>query len=179
MSGSPASGKSCFDRPSREDCPAARTIPAITAPRRPRVLADTNLGSRPRPRGPVPNRGVPFAADAPGRVGQRPSGATAAEGDDLAEDADSHLLGGGGADIQPDRRAHAGDLLRAHPGLGKTATAILIGAAAADGADIGRGRRQGADEGRFVELRVVGKNGDVGVGQDSRPAPKSRPASPG
>src|SRR5688500_17040942 len=48
----------------------------------------------------VPIRGVPFAANAAGGVRERSTGATATEGDDLSQDADGHLLGGRGADIE-------------------------------------------------------------------------------
>src|SRR5918997_4383868 len=61
-------------------------------------------------RAPVHVRRLAFATNSARGVGHRSPETAPPESDDLAQDADRHLLGGRGSNVEPNRSAHAGDL---------------------------------------------------------------------
>ena len=101
------------------------------------------------------------------RPDHRAARAAVALGDDLGQDREGGLGRGAAAEVEPDRPAQPGELLLADARLEQPLAPVGLGLARADGADVAAAAPERLDDGRLVELHVVGQHGDRVVGPEA------------
>src|SRR5579884_2291746 len=94
---------------------------------------------------------------------------TAPRGDDLGSDAESDFFRSSSANIQADGSMNPCDLLVGQTSLLKAYDPVLACLSAPNCPDVASRARERGLEGRFVELRIVRENGDVGPRVDAHP----------
>ena len=140
--------------------PAPATAPA--APAQPPAAPAQARPNRPRRRTSRRPRPAELALERSGHraLPERHARAAIPLGDDLREDREGGLGRRPAAEVEPDRTAQLGEFRLADAGLEQPRAPIALRLLRADGADVATAAPERLDDGRLVELHVVGEDGD-------------------